>query len=98
MPPRLLKTWADHNDCQLARILTVDALRLSCPSTAPKRKRGSMPVSTFSDVVLLNRREGVNNKWVKDFEDGYRKQFSHCPLPNGNKKGRVANPLEVLEP
>jgi hypothetical protein len=47
--------------------------------------------------VLLNRREGVSNKWVKDFESRYRKQY--CPARFLLvKKGRVGNPLEVLEP
>ena len=47
--------------------------------------------------MLLNRREGVANKWVKDFEAGYRTQC--CPTRFLLvKKGRVANPFEVLEP
>ena len=47
--------------------------------------------------MLLNQRVGVSHKWVKDFELRYKKQF--CPARILLvKKGRVANPFEVLEP
>ncbi len=90
-----IKTWTDLNNCQIARIITVvHCAFLSENSTA---KAWFDACVHFSDVVLLNRREGVNNKWVKDFEVGYRKQFSPARFLFV-KKGRVANPLEVLEP
>ena len=90
-----IKTWTDLNSCQIARIITVvHCAFLSENSTA---KAWFDACVHFSDVVLLNRREGVNNKWVKDFEVGYRKQFSPARFLFV-KKGRVANPLEVLEP
>jgi hypothetical protein len=51
----------------------------------------------FSDVVLLNRREGVENKWVSDFRAHFEKQFMPCLFENV-RKGRVANPALVLSP
>jgi hypothetical protein len=51
----------------------------------------------FSDVVLLNRREGVANKWLSDFQGRYRDQFMPC-LFEFVKEGRVKNPALVLEP
>jgi hypothetical protein len=51
----------------------------------------------FSDVVLLNRREGVTNKWISDFRARYTDQFYPC-LFEIVKAGRVANPALILEP
>jgi hypothetical protein len=90
-----IKTWTDHNHCEIARIITV----VHCAFLSEHNAAESWfdACIHFSDVVLLNRREGVNNKWVKDFEVGYRKQFSPARFLMV-KKGRIANPLEVLEP
>ena len=51
----------------------------------------------FSDVVLLNRREGVANKWLSDFQAHYRDMFLPC-LFELVKEGRVKNPALVLDP
>lgn len=51
----------------------------------------------FSDVVLLNRREGVANKWLTAFQARYKDQFYPC-LFEFVKAGRVKNPAELLEP
>jgi hypothetical protein len=90
-----LKSWTEHNDCELARIVTV----AHCAFLSEHADAQSWfdACIHFSDIVLLNRREGVNNKWIKDFETGYRKQFSPARFLLV-KKGRVGNPLEVLEP
>lgn len=90
-----LKVWTDGNRCQIARIITV----VHCAFLS--QNSGALPWHKacihFSDVVLLNRREAVPNKWIKDFETSYRKQY--CPARFLLvKKGRVANPFEVLEP
>lgn len=90
-----LKNWADGNQCQIARIITV----IHCAFLS--NNKNALPwfdaCIHFSDVVLLNRREDVSNKWVKDFEAVYRKRC--CPSRFLLvKKGRVANPFEVLEP
>jgi len=90
-----IKTWTELNNCQIARIITVVHCAFLSDNSAAKAWFDACV--HFSDVVLLNRREGVNNKWVKDFEVGYRKQFSPARFLMV-KKGRVANPLEVLEP
>ncbi len=51
----------------------------------------------FADVVLLNRRDGVANKWLSDFQAHYAAQFlpSLFELVKG---GRVRNPALILEP
>jgi len=51
----------------------------------------------FSDVVLLNRREGVENKWMSEFQERYASQFLPC-LFEVVKHGRVKNPAAVLDP
>jgi len=51
----------------------------------------------FSDVVLLNRRDGVPNKWLSDFQARYKDQCLPC-LFEFVKKGRVHNPRLLLEP
>jgi len=90
-----IKTWSDHNDCQIARIITVVHCAFLSENSAAQAWFDAC--IHFSDIVLLNRREGVNNKWVKAFEVGYHKQFSPARFLMV-KKGRVANPLEVLDP
>ena len=90
-----LKTWSDQNRCEIARIITVVHSAFLSENSAAQAWFDAC--IHFSDIVLMNRREGVNNKWVKDFEVGYRKQFSPARFLLV-KKGRVGNPLEVLEP
>ena len=90
-----LKSWTDHNTCQLARIITVAHCAFLSKNAAAQSWIDAC--IHFSDVVLLNRREDVGNKWIKDFEQGYHKQFSPARFLLV-KKGRVANPVEVLDP
>lgn len=51
----------------------------------------------FSDIVFLNRREGVPNKVVSDFLNHFKKLFYPC-LFEMVKQGRVKNPALILEP
>lgn len=51
----------------------------------------------FSDVVFLNRREGVENKWVSAFLAHFNKLYYPCIFETV-KGGRVKNPALVLEP
>lgn len=90
-----LKTWTDHNQCQIARLITV----VHCHFLAqqPKAKAWFDACIHFSDIVLLNRREDVENKWLKDFEAVYKKACNPARFILV-KKGRVANPAEVLDP
>ncbi|MEM8867723.1 MAG: GTP-binding protein [Verrucomicrobiota bacterium] len=90
-----VKSWTDHNQCEIGRIVTV--VHCNFLQAQPQAKLWFDACIHFSDIVLLNRREDINNKWVKEFEEGYRKQ---C-IPSRFllvKKGRVANPPEVLDP
>lgn len=51
----------------------------------------------FSDVVLLNRREGVENKWLSAFRRQFDEQYMPC-LFEFVKNGRVKNPALLLDP
>lgn len=90
-----LKTWIDHNDCQLARIITV--VHCAFLDAHPEARSWFDACIHFSDVVLLNRRETIHNKWVQTFEKDYQKLCSPARFLLV-KKGRVPNPAEVLEP
>lgn len=90
-----LKTWADHNQCEIARLVTVIDCRLL--QEKPKAKAWFDACIHFSDIVLLNRREEVDNRWLKDYETDYKKACLPARILLV-KKGRVANPAEVLDP
>jgi hypothetical protein len=90
-----LKSWIDHNNCELARIITV--VNCSFLKTAPTAQSWFDASVHFSDIVLLNRREGVDNKWIKTFEQRYQKECSPARFILV-KKGRVSNPTEILLP
>lgn len=88
-------SWAEMNQCDIARLLTV--IHCSFLQNNPEAKAWYDACIHFSDIVLLNKREKEQNKWIRQFEAGYSKQ--HCPsrflLVKNN---RVANPAEVLFP
>jgi len=90
-----LKPWLETHGAELGRILCVVNCKLVAKTLA------LLPwfdvCVHFSDAVLLNRREGVSNKWISDFQKRYADQFYPC-LFEFVKKGRVPNPLIVLEP
>jgi hypothetical protein len=51
----------------------------------------------FADVVLLNRREGVENKALSDFLNHFKKLYYPCHFEQ-LKDNQVKNPALVLEP
>ena len=57
-----LKGWLGKNDCQLTRIITI----IDCKSLSENNSQNSWYEAAvhFSDMVLLNRREGVSEKWI----------------------------------
>ncbi|MGB0743311.1 MAG: GTP-binding protein [Opitutales bacterium] len=90
-----LKEWTTHNNCELGRIVTI--LNCSFLQAQEKSRRWFDACIHFSDIVLLARRESVDNKWVKDFETHYRKQCYPC-LFEIVSKGKTKNPATILEP
>ena len=47
--------------------------------------------------MLLGRREGVDNRWIKDFETRFRKLCYPCHIELVSK-GKSKNPVATLEP
>src|SRR5208283_3928029 len=64
-----LKAWLAERASEVARVICVVDCRLAAGN--PKLFAWFEACVHFSDVVLLNRREGVPSKWVGDF----RKEF-----------------------
>lgn len=87
--------WMTERGGELARVLCVVDCRLA--SNNPPLFAWFEACVHFSDVVLLNHREGVDNKWLSDFVGHFKKQFFPC-LFEPLKDGRVRNPALVLEP
>ena len=89
-----LKGWLSKNDCQLTRIITV----IDCKSLCENNSQNSWYEAAvhFSDMVLLNRREGVSEKWIKDMVTEKKKHF-HPTRFELVKKNRVNNPIDVLD-
>jgi len=90
-----LKPWLESCGAELGRVLCVVNCQLA--ASTPALLPWFDACVHFSDVVLLNRREGVENRWISDFQKRYAERFYPC-LFEFVKKGQVANPLAVLEP
>lgn len=91
----VFKPWLEAQGGELARVLCVVDCQLA--EKSPPLLAWYDACVHFSDVVLLNRREGVENKWLSDFQTRYKKQFMPA-LFELVKAGRVKNPILVLEP
>lgn len=89
------KPWVESNGGELARVFCV----VNCQFGEKHREAVAWYEACihFSDVVLLNRREGVANKWMSDFKNRFKDQFFPC-LFEIVKDGRVKNPMLVLDP
>ena len=91
----VFKAWLEAQGGELARVLCVVNTRLA--EQHPPLLAWFEACIHFADVVLLNRREGVENKWMSDFLGHFKKQFYPCVFELV-KDGRVKNPALVLEP
>lgn len=89
------QNWLAATGGELARVLCVVNCRLA--EQNPPLLAWYDACVHFADVVLLNRREGVANKWMSDFQNRYRDKFFPA-LFEMVKSGRVKNPALVLEP
>ena len=89
-----LKPWLAAHSLPVARILTVVHCQLL--EKNPALQPWFDACIHFSDVVLLNRREGVANKWMSEFRRRYEDQYMPCVFEMV-KAGRVKNPVEILD-
>jgi len=91
----VFKPWFEAQGGELARVLCVVNTQLAAQN--PPLLAWFDACVHFSDVVLLNRREGVENKWLSTFLGHFRDQFLPCVFEMV-KDSRVKNPALVLEP
>jgi len=89
------QAWLAAGGGELARILCV--VHCSLAARHPPLLAWFDACVHFADVVLFNRREGVENKWFSAFRAHFAGQFLPC-LFEVVKAGRVANPALILEP
>ena len=91
----VFKAWLEAQGGELARVFTVVNCQLA--ERHPPLRAWFDACVHFSDVVLLNRREGVSNKWFSDFQAHFKHQFVPC-LFEFVKDGHVKNPALALNP
>lgn len=89
------KPWVEAQGGEIARVLCIVNCQLV--EKNPPLVAWFEACIHFSDVILLNRREGVANKWLSDFQARFTGQFMPC-LFDFVKNGRVKNPALVLDP
>lgn len=89
------RPWLDSQGGELARSICVVNCQLA--EKNPALLAWYEACVHFADVVLLNRREGVENKWVSDFLTHFKKQFYPCIFETV-KNGKVKNPALILQP
>jgi hypothetical protein len=89
------KTWLEAQGGELARVFCIVDCQLAAKN--PPLLAWYEACVHFADVVLLNRREGLENKWVSDFLTHFKKQF-YPSVFEFVKEGRVKNPALILAP
>ena len=89
------KGFLELHGLTLGRIITV--VHCGLAEANPELFSWHQGCIHFSDVVLLNRREEVSQKWMREFLDGFRQKRFPCFF-EFVKKGRVDNPPHVLDP
>src|SRR4051812_5211434 len=91
----VFKAWLEAQGGEIARVLCVINTQLA--EKHPPLLSWFEACVHFADIVLLNKREGVANKWMSDFLEHFKKRFYPCVFEMV-KHGRVKNPALVLEP
>jgi hypothetical protein len=89
------KGWLLNRATEVARVISVVNCQLL--EKNPKLFAWYEACIYFSDVVLLNQRDGVPNKWIGDFKGKFEHKFYPC-LFEFVREGRVKNPALVLAP
>lgn len=90
-----LSKWVQEEPVELGRIITVVNSRLC--HEHPRAVAWYEACIHFSDVVLMNRREDLPQKWIAEFLDRFHKRHYPC-LFELVKKNRVQNPALLLHP
>jgi hypothetical protein len=91
----VFKPWLEAQRGEMARVICVVHSQLA--EKNPPLLAWFEACVHFADVVLLNRREGVENKFVSDFLGHFKKLYYPCHFEMV-KDGQVKNPALILEP
>jgi len=89
------KEWLDASGIGVARVLCVVDCQLA--QANPALFAWFEACVHFSDVILLNRREGVPNKWIGEFRGRFERKFYPCHF-EFVRGGKVENPALILAP
>ena len=89
------KPWLAAQGGELARVICVVNSQLA--EKHPPLLAWFEACVHFADIVLLNKREGVENKWMSGFLGHFKKLYYPCVFEMV-KDGRVQNPALILEP
>ncbi len=90
-----IKDWIETGVVRLGRIIVV--INSALYAETPSLDEWYDACIHFSDVILLNHRAGVSEKWISSFKKRQQEKFLPC-LIELVKKGRVENPALVLNP
>ena len=91
----VFKAWLDARTAELARVICVVNSQLA--EKHPSLLAWYEACVHFADVVLLNKREGVANKWMSGFIEHFKKLYYPCVFEL-LKDGMVKNPPLILLP
>lgn len=89
------QSWLATSGGELARVICVVNCQLA--EKNPPLLAWYDACVHFADVIFLNRREDVANKWLSAFQARYRDQF-YPALFEMLKGGHVKNPALILAP
>jgi hypothetical protein len=89
------RPWLEAQGGELGRVLCIVNTQLA--EKNPPLLAWFEACVHFADVVLLNKRERVENKWMSAFLAHFKKQYYPCVFEM-MKDGRVKNPALILEP
>ncbi|MGF1448450.1 MAG: hypothetical protein ACFB20_03435 [Opitutales bacterium] len=90
-----VRDWLRKQDLELTRVLTV--IHGGLLSAHPELQRWYDACIHFSDVLILNRREGLPQRFLGDIKLRLRKQALPC-LFELARRDSLENPPRVLEP
>jgi hypothetical protein len=91
----VFKPWLQAQGGELARVICIVNSQLA--ARHPALLAWFEACVHFADVVLLNKREGVENKWMSGFLGHFKKLYYPCVFELV-KDGQVQNPALILEP
>jgi hypothetical protein len=91
----VFKPWLAAQGGELARVICIVNSQLA--EKNPALLAWYEACVHFADVVLLNKREGVENKWMSGFLNHFKKLYYPCVFEMV-KDGQVNNPALILLP